>query len=70
MALEPPPEIQIITETKSEVRIEKGCANSFTNSCVQNSLENQPVIVSAKKERSSVQDLVTETDSEALPTTL
>ena len=61
---------KIITEFKSEVGIDSGCENSFTNSSVQNSPENQLAIVSAKKERSSVQDLVAETDSEALPTTL
>ena len=57
---------KVNTETEYEVRIDSGCENSFTNSCVQNSPENRLSIVSERKERKSVQDLVTETNSEAV----
>ena len=36
-------------ETESEVSIDSGCANSLTNSCIQNSSESQLAVVSAEK---------------------
>jgi hypothetical protein len=38
-----------VMKTKFEVSVNLGCVNSLTNSCVQNSPENQLAIVSAKK---------------------
>ena len=55
-----------ITEMKSEVSIDSGCANSLTNRCVQNSPENQLAIVSAEKDHTSVKDRVMEAKSEAV----
>ena len=61
-----------ITETKSEVSINSGCAaicaHFLTTNCVQILPENEPAIVSAMKEymSASVEDRVMETNPKAV----
>ena len=56
-----------ITETKSEVSIDSGCANFFlSTNCVQKLPENDLAIVSETKEFTSVENRVMETNSKAV----
>jgi hypothetical protein len=55
---------RISTETKSTVSIDSGCANSLTNSYVQNSSESQASDRPGKKEHIPVKDRVMEPNAQ------
>ena len=56
----------LTAKTKSEVRINSGCANISTTNFIQKLPENELAIVSKTKENTSVEDRVMETNSKAV----